>query len=136
MTSRRKSMAEQAPLDLGKRERQLVEAVYRRGEASVADVRTELADPPSYSAVRAMLVTLVDKGFLKFRQDGKRYLYRPAASTTTARRSIVKNVLQTFFSSQPSDVVAALLDVTAKSLTDDDLDRMTKLIEQARKENR
>ena len=129
-------MPDQPPLDLGKRERQLVEAVYRRGEASVADVRRELAEPPSYSAVRAMLVTLVEKGFLKYRQDGKRYLYRPAASPANARRSVVRNVLQTFFSGRPSDVVAALLDVSAKSLTDDDLDRMSRMIDQARQENR
>lgn len=129
-------MAKVSPSDLGKRERQIVEAVYRLGEASVSDVRAELPDPPSYSAVRAMLGTLVEKRALKFRRDGKRYLYRPATSHERARRSELKNLLSTFFAGQPDDVMATLLDVSSGQLTDDCLDRMKQLIEQARKENR
>jgi BlaI family transcriptional regulator, penicillinase repressor len=128
-------MARQAsPLDVGKRERQIVEAVYRLGEASVTQVRTELANPPSYSAVRAILTTLVGKKVLAFRQEGKKYLYRARTSSESAGRSALQRLLQTFFAGQPTHAVAALLDVSAGSLTRDDLDRMKSLIEQARKE--
>lgn len=123
------------PLDLGKRERQLVEAVYRLGEAAVADVLRELADPPSYSSVRAMLGLLVEKRVLKYRREGKRYLYRPAVPKEKVRQSALRNVLSTFFAGDPLDAMAALLDVSAKQLTDDDLQRMQQLIEQARQEN-
>jgi len=123
------------PLDLGKRERQIVEAVYRLGEGSVSDVLKALIDPPSYSAVRAMLGLLVEKGALKFRQEGKRYLYRPAVPKEKVGQSALRNVLSTFFAGDPLDVMAALLDVSAKRLTDDDLQRMQQLIEQARQEN-
>ncbi len=124
------------PLDLGKRERQIVESVYRLGEASVADVLGELPDPPTYSAVRAMLGMLVEKGFLKYRQEGKRYLYRPAVPKEKARQSALRNVLSTFFAGDPHCAMAALLDVSAKQLTDEDLQRMKRLIEKTRKENR
>ena len=124
------------PLDLGKRERQIVESVYRLGEASVADVLAELDDPPSYSSVRAMLGQLVEKGELKYRQDGKRYLYRPTVPKERARRSALRNMLSTFFSGDPLDAMAALLDVSGKELSDKDLQKMKRLIDEARQENR
>lgn len=120
-------------LELGKRERQIAEAVYRLGEASVADVLAELADPPSYSAVRAMLGLLVRKKVLKLRRDGKRYLYRPATPKEVASRSALANVLATFFGGEPAKVMATLLDVS-EQLTATELDQMKQLIEQARKE--
>ena len=127
-------MAGRAPLDLGKRERQIAEAVYRLGEASVAQVLAEIPDPPSYSAVRAMLTLLVDKKVLKLRQEGKKYLYRPATSPETTRKSALSHLVQTFFGGRPTDAVAALLDLSAGQLSDDDLTRMQQLIDQARKE--
>ena len=123
-----------SPLDLGKRERQIVEAVYRLGEASVSEVLSELTDPPGYSSIRAMLGQLVGKHVLKYRRDGKRYLYRPATPKLKASRSAMHNLVTTFFAGEPSDAMAALLDVTGKKLTDDDLNRMKQLIEQARRE--
>jgi BlaI family transcriptional regulator, penicillinase repressor len=108
--------------------------VYRLGEASVTQVRTELANPPSYSAVRAILTTLVSKKVLAFRQEGKKYLYRARTSHKAAGRSALQRLLHTFFAGQPTHAVAALLDVSAGSLTREDLDRMKSLIEQARKE--
>lgn len=120
-------------MELGKRERQIVEAVFRLKEASVADVLKELDSPPSYSTVRAMLGMLVQKKLLKQRQDGKRYLYRPASKVEKTSRSVLKNVLATFFSGQPDSVVAALLDVS-DDVTPETLDRMQKLIDAARKE--
>jgi BlaI family transcriptional regulator, penicillinase repressor len=123
-----------SPLDVGKRERQIVEAVYRLGEASVAQVRAEVPNPPSYSAVRAILTTLVGKKVLAFRQEGKRYLYRARTSPESAGRSALQRLLYTFFAGQPTHAVAALLDVSAGSLTREELDRMKALIERARKE--
>ena len=120
-------------MELGKRERQIVEAVFRLKEASVADVLKELDSPPSYSTVRAMLGMLVQKKLLKQRQDGKRFLYRPASKVEKTSRSALKNVLATFFSGQPDSVVAALLDVS-DDVTPETLDRMQKLIDAARKE--
>lgn len=122
--------------DLGKRERQLVEAVYRLGEASVAGVRAELADPPSYSSVRAMLGTLVQKGVLAYRHQGKRYLYRAVTPVEKTQKSALRQILATLFGGRASDAMAALLDVADGSLTDEELDRMRQLIDQARKEDR
>ena len=129
-------MAKKSPLDLGKRERQIVEAVYQLGEASVADVLGRLADPPSYSSVRAMLGVLVRKDVLKSRRDGNRYVYRPAVPKEKARRSALRNLLATFFGGQPSEAMAALLEVSAGELGPEELDRIAKLVEEARKEGR
>lgn len=127
-------MSKRLPLDVSRRERQIVETIYRLGEASVADVLGGIPDPPTYSAVRAILATLVEKGILKTRHEGKRYLYRPAASRESVRRSALSGLLDNFFAGQPTDAVAALLDLSARSLTADDLNRMQALIDQARKE--
>jgi len=124
------------PLELGRRERQIVETVVKLTEASVADVRRELVDPPSYSAVRAMLTILVEKKWLKYRQDGKRYLYRPAAGKQKTQKHAVSRMLDTFFAGSPTDALAALLDSTAAAMTDDEYKRMLDMIKQARKENR
>lgn len=127
-------MAKKAPA-LGHRERQIVEAVYRLGEASVGEVLKELPDPPTYSTVRAMLGALVEKGALVFRQDGKRYLYRPAIAVESARKSALKDLLSTFFAGRASTAVAALLDVS-EDLSDDELGDIKRLIEERRKHNR
>jgi predicted transcriptional regulator len=126
-------VSESSPLQLGKRERQIVETLYRLGEASVADVRAELPDPPTYSAVRAMLNFLVRKQVVVARQEGKRYLYRPASSKEKVRRSALKNLVRTFFGSAPVDAMAALLDGSAGKLSPDDLKRIRQMIEQAEK---
>lgn len=129
-------MAKESPLDLGKRERQIVETVYRLGEASVTEVLGQLPNPPSYSAVRAMLGILVEKGALKFRRDGKRYLYRPAMAKEKARRSVLRNLLATFFGGCPQAAMVALLEISADDLSDEDLDQLRRMIEKARKEDR
>ncbi|MEN6365635.1 MAG: BlaI/MecI/CopY family transcriptional regulator [Thermoguttaceae bacterium] len=122
--------------DLGKRERQIVEAVFRLGEASVSDVLAAIADPPSYSSVRAMLGTLVQKDVLAYRHEGKRYLYRPVASKGKTQKSAVRRLVAGLFGGRASDVMAALLDVAGGTLTDEELDRIRQLIDQTRKENR
>ena len=125
-----------SPFDLGKRERQIVESIYRLGEASVSEVLSQLKDPPGYSAVRAMLNVLVEKKVLKYRRDGKRYLYRPSMSKDKASRSALQNILSTFFGGEPLDAVAALLDLSNKDLPEEDLARMKSLIEKAQRENK
>ncbi len=122
------------PLELGKRERQLVETVIRLGEASVSDVRSQLDSPPSYSAVRAMLGLLVEKGWLKFRRDGKRYLYRSAERKETTQRKMLKRLVDTFFGGSPVEVFATLLDERSAELSDQELKRIKQLIQQAEQE--
>jgi BlaI family penicillinase repressor len=124
-------LAEPSPLELGKRERQIVETLCRLGEASVAEVRGAISDAPSYSAVRGMLNLLVDKGVVKFRQEGKRYLYRPAAPKHKISRSALRNLVRNFFADQPADAVAALVDGWAGKLSPDDLSRIRRLIDEA-----
>ncbi len=121
---------------LAPRERQIVEAVYRLGEAAVGEVLAALADPPSYSAVRAILNILVQKGFLEYRREKTKYLYRAVLEKDTARKSMLRNLLQNFFSGNATEAVAALLDVAAEDLTAKDYKDLEKMIDQARKENR
>ena len=106
------------------------------GEAGVGDVLKQLPDPPSYSAVRTMIRLLESKGFLKHRQDGTRYVYRPIESKETARKSALRHLIQTFFSESPSDAVAAILDDQSIQLSNEELDQIQNMINQARKEDR
>jgi BlaI family penicillinase repressor len=122
-------------LELGRRERQIVETLYRLGEASVAQVRAELHDPPGYSGVRAMLNLLVGKGIAVSRREGKRYLYRAVAPKAKVRQSALRNLVRTFFGSAPLDAVAALLDGSAGKLSADDLRRAREMIDQAETHN-
>ena len=123
-------------MDLGNRERQIVEAIYQLGEASVSDVLAALPDPPSYSAVRTMLGLLVQKGYLAYRHEGKKYLYRAVDSKQSAQRSMIGDVLFRLFGGRTPDAMAALLDAAGENLSSDDLARMQQMIESARKENR
>lgn len=120
--------------DLGQRERQIMDVIYQLEEASVAEVLERLPDPPSYSSVRTMIRLLEAKGFLKHRRDGNRYLYRPTQSKETASRSALKHLISTFFGGSASDAVAAILDDNAERISDVELSRLEKLIDEARKE--
>ena len=120
---------------LAARERQIVEAVYRLEEGSVGDVLAAIADPPGYSAVRAMLAILVQKGYLTSRKDKNRYLYRPATSKYVTRQSVVRNMLNNFFGGKATDAMATLLDVAADELGDDDYTTLKTMINNARKES-
>ncbi len=121
---------------LSRRERQIMDALYARGSASVAEVREDLPDPPSYSAVRAMLRVLEDKGHLKHRQEGPRYVYEPTQSRARARRTAVQRLVHTFFDGSTEQAVAALLDLKGEPLDDVELRRLSDLIDKARKEGR
>ncbi len=129
-------MAKQTHVHLSRREREIMDIVYARGPVTVHDVVKQMADPPSYSAVRAMLRLLEEKGHLVHDQDGPRYLYRPTVPREKARQSALRQLLGTFFDGSTEQAVAALLDLSASKLSDDDLDRLADLVEQARKEGR
>jgi predicted transcriptional regulator len=126
-------MAEAA--QLSRRERQIMDVIYRRGRATAAEVLDGLPDPPSYSAVRAMLRLLEEKGHLRHEQDGPRYVFLPTVNRDRARKSALTHVVRTFFDGSATDAVAALLDADAK-LSESDLDRLSAMIASARQEGR
>ena len=128
-------MAE-APSSLSRRERQIMDVIYRQGSATAQDVRAQMPDPPSYSAVRALLRVLEGKGHLKHRHDGPRYVYHPTVARDRARKSALKQLLSTFFDDSPEAAVAALLDMSTDESDDGELDRLAALIERARQEGR
>ena len=121
---------------LSRRERQIMDVLYKRGKASAAEVREAMEDAPSYSAVRAMLRVLEEKGHVRHQAEGLKYIYVPSVNRDKAKRSAVKHVLDTFFSGSPDQVVAALLDVSTRRLTRQELDRMAEMIEKAKKEGK
>ena len=118
--------------DLGKRERQIMEIVYRRGQATASEVLAELPDPPTYSSVRAMLRYLEDKGRLRHEQDGPRYVYMPTAPADEVRGSAMSHVVRTFFAGSVSQAVATLLE--SKPLSREEYERLSRLLDQARDE--
>jgi predicted transcriptional regulator len=129
-------MANKSHAHLSRRERQIMDIIYRAGQATAAEVLDRLPDPPSYSAVRAMLRLLEEKGYLKHQQDGMKYVYLPRLSREKARQSALKQLVQTFFDGSTEQAVAAMLDMSRAKLSGEELDRLSKMIEQARKEGR
>ncbi len=121
---------------LSRRERQIMDVIYSRGQATAAEVQENMPDPPSYSAVRAMLRLLEEKGYLRHEQDGPRYLFKPTLAREKARKSALKQMLETFFDGSTEQAVAALLNLSKAKLSQDELDRMSQLIETAKKEGR
>ena len=121
---------------LSRRERQIMEILYRRGKAPVAEVREAMPDAPGYSAVRAMMSVLEEKGHVKHLAEGLKYVYLPVVAREKAKRSAVKHLLETFFNGSPEQIVAALLDVSSTRLTREELDRMSQMIEKAKGEGK
>jgi len=129
-------MARPAHHSLSRRERQIMDVVYRLGRATAAEVQESLPDPPSYSTIRALLRVLEEKGHLRHEQDGPRYVFLPTVPRDRARRSALRQLVQTFFEGSTAQAVAALLGEPGAKLTDGDLDRLSRMIDQARKEER
>jgi predicted transcriptional regulator len=121
---------------LSRRERQIMDVLYRLGRATVAEVMENIEDPPGYSAVRAMLRILEEKGHLRHEQDGPRYVFIPRVTRDRARRSALTHVIQTFFDGSTEEAVAALLGMSQSRLSEEELDRLSKLIDSARSEGR
>jgi predicted transcriptional regulator len=113
-----------------------MDIIYSRGQATANEVMENLSDPPSYSAVRALLRVLEEKNHLRHTQDGQRYVYSPRVARERVQRSALRRVLQTFFDNSAEEAVAALLDITHERLSDDELERMEQLIQQTRREGR
>ena len=121
---------------LSRRERQIMDVIYARGRATVAEVRELLPDPPSYSAVRALLRILEEKGHLRHEQEGPRYVFLPTVPPEKARRSALEHLLHTFFDGSAEGAVAALLDLEASRLSPAEFERLAEMIERARREGR
>ncbi len=122
--------------NLSRRERQIMDIVYVMGKVSVGQVLERIPNPPSYSAVRALLKVLEKKGHLKHKQEGPRYIYFPTLPREEARQNALKHIMQTFFDDSTEDVVAALLNISEGSLSETDYKRLSELIKKARKEGR
>lgn len=122
--------------NLSRREQQIMDVIYSRGRATVSEVMENLADPPGYSAIRAFLRILEEKGHLRHEQAGQKYIYLPTVERERVKHSAMQRVLQTFFGGSAEDAVAALLDISHKKLSDEELKRMEDLIKQARQEGR
>ena len=129
-------MTKPTHLNLGRRERQIIESIYRLGRPTVSEVLADLPDPPSYSAVRAMLGKLEKKGFVKHQEDGPRYVYFPAVSTERARNTAMQHLVETFFQGSAESAAAALLGLAETSVDQATLARLTSKVAQARKEGR
>lgn len=121
---------------LSRRERQIMEALFQRGEASVAEVRADIANPPSYSAVRATLRVLEEKGRVRHRESDGRYLYEPVIAPERARAAALTHVVRTFFDGSPADAAVALLRMSDTRLTPNTLDELAAAIERAEREGR
>ena len=129
-------MKDQQPAGLSRRERQIMDFLYERESASVSEVMAGIADPPSYSAVRALLNTLEQKGHVTHVEDGRAYIYKPTLRKDSARKGALSHLLKTFFDGSTEQAVAALLDLKRDRLSEDELNRVASLVEQARKEGR
>lgn len=122
--------------ELGRRERQIVDIVYRLGRASVAQVRAELADPPSYSAVRGMLNLLEEKGHLRHVADGLRYVYLPVVAAAHVRKRAMAHLVQTFFAGSTAEAASALFELPDQKWSREELTQLSRLVNQALKEGR
>jgi len=129
-------MNDAAERGLSRRERQIMDFLYRRGRASVAEVLNGIADPPGYSAVRAMLRVLEQKGHVVHDEDGRAYIYRPTVPREAARRSALTQLLKTFFDGSTEQAVMALLDLSGPQLSESELNRLAEQIKRAKREGR
>jgi predicted transcriptional regulator len=129
-------MSKETNTQLSRREREIMDVIYRSGRATAAEVLDQLAEPPSYSAVRALLRVLEEKGHLHHEEDGPRYVFVPTVPRERARASALRQLLHTFFDGSTEQAVAALLDLSSTRLSDAKLARLSQLIADARKEGR
>lgn len=129
-------MKQKTPLDLGRREQQIMEALYDLGQASVSEVLEALPDPPSYSAVRAILNNLEEKKHVERAKSGKKFLYQPVVARKKAQRSVLQRLVATFFDGSTAQAAASLIEMEGGKLSDAELDRLSQLIEKAKKGGR
>lgn len=132
MAKARQSMLQQ----LSRRERQIMDVLFRRGEATVAEVMAEMPEPPTYSAVRATMRTLEEKGHIVHREDGPRYVYLPATAPEQVRNDALQHVVKTFFAGSAEQALTALLELSEGRMDAQSLEKLRREIEQARAEGR
>ncbi len=123
-------------IHLSRRETQIMEILYARGEANVRAVRDAISDAPSYDSVRVILGILEDKGFITHRKEGRHYVYRPKGRIDRVKRSAMRHLLDTFFGGSTPSAVSALIDMTASELTPEELDQLAERIGSAREEHK
>lgn len=121
---------------LSKREQQMMDIIYTHGELSAGDIHEKLPDPPSYSAVRAMLKLLVEKNILAIKQEGNKYIYRPKVSREQAKKSALSDLLSTFFDGSAENAVATLINMQKEDMTGDEFERIEQLIQKAKEEGK
>jgi BlaI family transcriptional regulator, penicillinase repressor len=121
---------------LSRRERQIMDVLIAQGRASASDIQSLIPDPPGYSAIRATLRVMEEKGYIRHEQNGPAYVYAPKIAPERAKRSALKHILNTFFAGSAERMVAALLDVSSGNLDPSELDRIAALVEEARREGR
>jgi predicted transcriptional regulator len=121
---------------LSRRERQVMDILHRRTEATVAEIMAELPDPPTYSAVRSVLRILGEKDLIRYKEDGPRYVYYPAQDAETARDDVLAHVVRTYFSGSPEQAVTALLRMSDVDMKDGDIERLRETIRRARQSGR
>jgi len=129
-------MSDEAQTSLSRRERQIMDAIYRLGRASVTEVMENIPDPPSYSAVRAMMGILETKGHLTHEQEGAKYVYLPTVARERARKTALRSLVSTFFDGSSREAITALLEMPDGKLSKGELDALSELIEKAKKEGR
>ena len=117
---------------LSRRERQIMDIIYNNGEATVSHVHQQMPEPPSYTTVRTLMRLLEEKGHLKHKQDGPRYIYLPTVPKTKAQQSALRQMMSTFFNNSPTQAVAALLDLESTKLSEDDIRELETLLKQAK----
>jgi BlaI family transcriptional regulator, penicillinase repressor len=130
---KKRAQPEPPPAALSKRERQILDILYRASKATALEVQEQLPESPSYSAVRALLRILEDKGHVRHAVDGAKYVYSPAVSAERARRSALTHLMHTFFEGSASKAMLALLDSDPGTLSEDDLDRLQARLDDARR---
>jgi predicted transcriptional regulator len=121
---------------MSRRERQIMDVIYRRGTATAADIHAALPDAPTYTAVRGLLRVMVGKGHVRYEREGRRYVYAPSTPRPTAGATSIKHVVRTFFAGSPSAAMAALLGSESHRISDDELNRLAELVAQTRKRRR
>jgi BlaI family penicillinase repressor len=136
MTATLMPKSEPTTAALSRRESQVMDILHRRTGATVAEIMADLPDPPTYSAVRSVLRILGEKGLIKHREDGPRYIYHPAKPTETAREDVLAHVVRTYFGDSPEQAVTALLRMSDVDLTDADVKRLRSTIRRARQSGR
>jgi predicted transcriptional regulator len=121
---------------LSRRERQVMDILHRRNEATVAEIMADLPDPPTYSAVRSVLRILGEKDLIRYKEDGPRYVYYPAQDTETARDDVLAHVVRTYFAGSPEQAVTALLRMSDVDMKDGEIERLRETIRRARQSGR